>query len=82
MEDDKVNEVREEIAETLAKEEAKRNRMWDPGERMKVLLATLEWAEAQLRPEQRRNTMESALRRQALLLEQMKEPMKQDGVIG
>lgn len=78
MEDDKIAEVREDLAETLAREEAKRNRMWDPVERTKVLLATLEWAEAQLRPEQRRNTMESALRRQALLLEQMKK----DGVIG
>jgi len=72
MEDDKIAELREDLAKTLAREEAKRNRMWDPVERTKVLLATLEWAEAQLRPEQRRNTMESALRRQALLLEQMK----------
>jgi hypothetical protein len=78
MEDDKIAELREDLAKTLAREEAKRNRMWDPVERTKVLLATLEWAEAQLRPEQRRNTMESALRRQALLLEQMKK----DGVIG
>jgi hypothetical protein len=77
MEDDKIAELREDLAKTLAREEAKRNRMWDPVERTKVLLATLEWAEAQLRPEQRRNTMESALRRQALLLEQMKK----DGVI-
>lgn len=78
MDDARVEEVPEQLARTLAREEAKRNRMWDPVERTKVLLATLEWAEAQLRPEQRRNTMESALRRQALLLEQMKK----DGVIG
>lgn len=82
MSNERMDGVPEDLAKTLAREETKRNRMWDPGERMKVLLATLEWAEAQLRPEQRRNTMESALRRQALLLEQMKEPMKQDGVIG
>ena len=78
MSNERMDGVPEDLAKTLASEETKRNRMWDPGERMKVLLATLEWAEAQLRPEQRRNTMESALRRQALLLEQMKK----DGVIG
>jgi|GEM_PF-2136495 len=82
MSNERMDGVPEDLAKTLAREETKRNRMWDPVERTKVLLATLEWAEAQLRPEQRRNTMESALRRQALLLEQMKEPMKQDGVIG
>jgi len=78
MSNERMDGVPEDLAKTLAREETKRNRMWDPVERMKVLLATLEWAEAQLRPEQRRNTMESALRRQALLLEQMKK----DGVIG
>lgn len=78
MSNERMDGIPEDLAETLAREEAKRNRMWDPVERKKVLLATLEWAEAQLRPEQRCNTMESALRRQALLLEQMKK----DGVIG
>ena len=78
MEEDMIAEVRKDLAETLAREEAKRNRMWDPVERARVLLATLEWAEAQLRPEQRRNTMESDLERQAILLEQMAK----DGLFG
>jgi hypothetical protein len=78
VDDSKGPAIHEELAEILAREEAKRNRVWDPVERARVLLATLEWAEAQLRPEQSRNTMESALKRQAILLEQMTK----DGVFG
>jgi hypothetical protein len=78
MDDSKITAGREDLAEILAREEAKRERVWDPVERARVLLATLAWAEAQLRPEQRRNTKESALKRQAMLLEQMTK----DGVFG
>jgi hypothetical protein len=78
MDDSKITAGREDLAEILAREEAKRERVWDPVERARVLLATLAWAEAQLRPEQRRNTKKSALKRQAMLLEQMTK----DGVFG
>lgn len=52
------------------REEEKRERMWDPAERSRVLQETIAWAEQQL--PQRRNTREGCLRRQRILLERLK----------
>jgi hypothetical protein len=55
--------------ERKAAEEAKRDRMWDPAERWKVLQDTIAWAESQ--PTVRRNTREACLKKQAMLLAAM-----------
>lgn len=53
----------------LAAEEAKRNRVWDRKERLRVIFETIQWAEMQ--PGVSRNTMESCLRRQREILLRM-----------
>ena len=51
----------------LAAEEAKRDRVWDRDERLRVIFETINWAESQSGVS--RNTKESCLRRQREILE-------------
>ena len=54
------------ISELKKREEAKRERNWDPRKRWKAIQAMITWAESQ--PTVRRNTRAACLRKQAVLL--------------
>ena len=60
----------EEWTELLHSEEAKRNRMWDPVERWRMIQETIDWADAQ-KPVPR-NSKEGYLAAQRKSLERMK----------
>jgi hypothetical protein len=59
----------EEFAELLRREEAKRDRMWDPAERWEIIQEMIDWADAQ-KPVPR-NSKEGCLAAQRRRLERM-----------
>lgn len=60
----------EEFSELLHREEAKRNRMWDPVEHWRTIQEMIDWADAQ-KPVPR-NSKEGCLAAQRKWLEKMK----------
>jgi hypothetical protein len=59
----------EEFSELLSREEAKRNRVWDPAQRWQMIQKMIDWADAQ-RPVPR-NSKEGCLAAQRKRLERM-----------
>ena len=57
------------LSELIQREQAKRDRNWDPSERWQAYLNTLAWAESQATV--RRNTKEACLAHQKRLLAQL-----------
>jgi hypothetical protein len=60
----------EEFSELLRREEAKRNRLWDPLERWRMIQNLIDWADVQKTVP--RNSKEGCLAAQRKLLAQMK----------
>jgi hypothetical protein len=63
---DPTNQSLAELSELIQREEAKRERNWDPVKRWKVIQDTIAWAEQQATA--RRNTPAACLARQRRLL--------------
>ena len=59
----------EEFSELLHREEAKRDRMWDPADRWRMIQEMIDWADAQQSVP--RNSKEGCLAAQRRMLERM-----------